>query len=156
MTLEAQETFKYQLVRYFEKLPKKVSHATKFDSTYDSIYLAKARNANLMFVYKNDDTDDIYFAISKIAPSVTQKRVAIIGNVRFDSNDSIVYYEEKIRTWKMAAEELNQKTLLLFETYINNQDLTPYLTKNSAPEFYIEFPDDLNYFNTEKRIWDIK
>jgi hypothetical protein len=156
MTVDAQETFKYQLVRYFEKLPKRVNHDTKFDSVYDSIYRAKASRANLLFIYKNDVNEDIYFAISKIAPSISQKKVAIIGKVRFEENDSIAFYEEKIRTWKMTEQELYQKTLLLFETYINNQDLTPYLTKNSGPEFYIEFPDELNFYNTEKRMWETK
>lgn len=156
MTVEAQETFKYKLVRYFEKLPKKVNHNTKFDNTHDSIYRAKAARADLMFVYKNENTDDVYFAISKIAPSLTQKKVAVLGRVRFNANEDIEFYEEKLRTWKMPEHELSQKTLLLFETYIQDKDLTPYLTKNSAPDFYIEFPDDHTYFDTEKRIWETK
>ena len=71
-------------------------------------------------------------------------------------NDSIVYYEEICRTWKMEEDELKTKTAMLFNMVINEEDLSPYLTKNSSPEFYIEFPDDINFFDVNERIWKSK
>ncbi len=71
-------------------------------------------------------------------------------------NDSIVYYEEICRTWKMEEDELKTKTAMLFEKVLNEEDLSPYLTKNSSPEFYIEFLDDLNYYDVKDRIWKTK
>ena len=56
----------------------------------------------------------------------------------------------------MEEKELKEKTNLLFEKYVNEEDLTPYYTKNSGNDFYIEFPDDNNIYNVEKRQWVTK
>jgi hypothetical protein len=155
-TKEQQQDFKLSIVRYFEKLPtKKDNHETKFDTIHNSYYFKKAQNSDLMHLYV--DSDSIYyFAISKIAPSVKIKKVSTIGKLKKDQNGEITYYEEAIRTWKMEETELKEKTIILFEKYVNNEDLAPYYTKNSGNDFWIEFPDDNNIYDVEKRQWIFK
>jgi hypothetical protein len=156
LTKEKQEEFKLSIVRYYEKLPKKnATHETKFDTLHDSYYIKKAKNSDLMYLYIDADST-YYFAIAKIAPSLKIKKVATIGKLKKDQSGAISYYEEAIRTWKMEEAELKQKTLLLFEKYVNNEDLSPYYTKNSGNEFYIEFPDEINEYDVEKRQWATK
>lgn len=156
LSKEQQEEFKLSIVRYYEKLPKKnANHETKFDTIHDSYYTKKAENSDLMHLYVDSDST-YYFAIAKIAPSLVVKKVATIGKLKKDKSGEITYYEEAIRTWKMEENELKEKTNLLFEKYVNKEDLTPYYTKNSGNDFYIEFPDDINSFDVEQRRWVIK
>jgi hypothetical protein len=147
--------FKYELVRYFEGLPKKATHQTKFDSIFDDYYKSKAEQSNLLYYFK-DDSNGVYFAIAKIAPSVSVKKVTTIGKVSFDTNNEIVYYEEICRTWKMPEEELTEKSRLIFLDVINDKDISKYYTKNSQPELFIEFPDDFTYFESKERTWKVR
>lgn len=147
-----QEEFKLSIVRYFEKLPtEKDNHQTKFDSIHNDYYIKKAKKANLLFLYIDKDST-YYFAIAKIAPSLKIKKVATIGKLKI-KNDSITYYEEVARTWKMEEDELKTKTAKIFNSFVNGEDLESFYTKNSKNEFYIEFPDDINKYNVEKRKW---
>lgn len=156
LSKQQQEDFKLSIVRYYEKLPtKKDNHQTKFDTIHNSYYLNKAQKSNLLHFYIDADST-YYFAVAKIAPSLKVKKVATIGKLKKDKSGEITYYEEAIRTWKMEEKELKEKTNLLFEKYVNNEDLTPYYTKNSGDDFYIEFPDDNNEYSVEKRQWIIK
>ena len=153
LSKEQQMDFKLSIVRYYEKLPtEKDNHLTKFDTTHDKYYLKKAQNSDLLYLYIDDDST-YHFAITKVAPSLKIKKVATIGKLKKDKSGKIVYYEEAIRTWKMEKNELEKKTRILFEKYINNEDLEPYYTKNSGNDFYIEFPDDNNKYDVEKRQW---
>ncbi len=154
LSKKEQGQFKYEIVRYFEKLPsEKVHHEDKFDTLYNSYYQQKAKEANLLFYYKAPDSSE-YFAIAKIAPSLTIKRVATIGKLKKNKEGKITYYEEAARTWKMVEPELHKKTEVLFMDFIQGEDLSPYYTKNSGEDFYIEFPDDRTFYNTQTRKWE--
>jgi hypothetical protein len=146
--------FKINIVRYFEGLPKNVDHNKKWDTIYNDYYNQKAAASDLLHYYKNDD-GFIYFAVAKIAPSMILKKNATIGKLKME-NDSIVYYEEIARTWKMEVPELKEKTKILFDKIVNGKDVSEYYTKNSDPEFWIEFPDDQTFYNTKERKWETK
>lgn len=148
-----QKNFNYSIIRYTGRLAKKATHKTKFESKFDDEYLALAEASDLAFYYPDAKTGELYFAITKIAPSLKLKKTATVGKLKKDASGNIVSYEEGFRTWKMEEPELLQKTELLFLKYIKGEDLTPYYTKNSQPEFYIEFPDENTYFDTKNRIW---
>lgn len=150
---EEQEAFKYKIIRYYDKRPKKVNQEDKLNSEHDSIYKLKAQRSDLLFLYFDEKKDEYYFAVTRIAASLKLKKVATVGKLKKDSNDSIIYYEENFRTWKMEMDELKEKTSFLMTKYIKGEDLTPYYTKNSQPEFWIEFPDDNNVYDIEKREW---
>ena len=49
-----------------------------------------------------------------------------------------------------------KKSKLIFEKYIQGEDLTEYNTKNSKGDFFIEFPDDINYYDSNLRRWETK
>jgi len=150
------ESFKYEIIRYTDKLAKNATHETKFESQFDSIYLLKAKSAELYYYYVDKKSNEIYFAITRIAPSLKVKRVATGGKLTKDANGKITSFEETFRTWKMEIPELKTKTKLLFEKYIDGEDLTEYYTKNANGEFYIEFPDDNNYYDKSARKWQSK
>jgi len=146
--------FKNQIVRYFEGSPKHVNHSQIFDTEHDSYYQAKANSAELMQYYV-DKEGFTYFAIARIAPSLKIKKVATIGRLKM-SKDSLIYYEEICRTWKMDMPELNTKTKVLFDKIVNKKDISNYYTKSSQPDFWIEFPDEKIFYNTKDRAWSLK
>lgn len=149
-----QQQLKYNIVRYFEGLPKKADHVTKWDTINNSYYTNKAKEAELLHYYINEE-GFVFFAIAKIAPSLKIKKVATIGKLKFEK-DSLVHYEEICRTWKMELPELKEKTKILFDRIANESSVEKYYTKNSLPEYWIEFPDDNNFYNVKNRKWDFK
>ena len=151
---EENTEFKKKIVRYFEGLPKKANQVSKWDTIHNDYYNHKANQAELYHYYKSDD-GFIYFAIAKIAPSLKLKKVATIGKLKLEK-DSVVYYEEICRTWKMEIPELKSKTKVLFDKIANERSVTEYYTENSQPEFWIEFPDKMNYYDTKERSWKTK
>lgn len=153
---EQVESFKYEIIRYTDKLAKKATHETKFDAQFDSIYQLKAKSAELYHYYVDEKSNEIYFALARIAPSLKVKRVVTVGRLTKDESGKITSYEEAFRTWKMEIPELKTKSKLLFEKYIDGEDLTPFYTENSKGEFYIEFPDNNNYYDKEARKWQSK
>lgn len=160
--IEAQETIssdsieliKYKIIRYLGKLPGKADHTTKFDTTFDSHYEKLARQHDLIYFIPNkNNKNTINFLITRIAPSLHKKKVAIGGEVRFDDSGQVVFYKEEFRTWKMLIPELKEKYDLLFTMYLQGNDLTPYYTENSNGIEYIEFPNEHVSFDTLQRRW---
>lgn len=150
------ETFKYDIIRYSDKLAKRATHETKFDSQFDSIYMLKAKSAQLYYYYVDKNSNDVYFAIARIAPSLKVKRVVTAGKLTKDKDEKITFYEEAFRTWKMEIPELKTKSKLLFEKYVDGENLSEFYTKNAKGEFFIEFPDDINYYDANLRRWETK
>ena len=156
LSKEQIEAFKYDIVRYSDKFVKNATHETKFDSQFDSIYHLKAKSAELYHYYLDKNSNEVYFAIARIAPSLKVKRVVTAGKLTKDKDGNITFYEESFRTWKMEIPELKIKSKLLFEKYIQGEDLTKYYTKNSKGEFFIEFPDEINYYDSDLRRWETR
>lgn len=150
------ENFKYSISRYINKPPKRATSENRFDSVFEEEYRLMAQKNDLLHYYKDNETGTVYFAIAKIAPSLKLKKVATIGKLKYGGGKEITEYEEAFRTWKMEEEELKIKTAMLFEKYINGDDVTQYYTKNSNGEFYIEFPDELTYYDKASRSWKTK
>lgn len=147
-------SLKEQTVRYFERLPTKATEQNKFDTIFNEYYSQKAKEADVLQYFKNENGEE-FFAVSKIAPSIKLKKVATIIQIKREM-DSVILYKEILRTWKMEVPELQEKTKVLFDLAIQNKSFEKYLTKNSQPEFWIEFPDDHTYFDDKSRSWKTK
>ncbi len=147
------QQLKIDVVRYVEDLPRLATHKNKFDTIFNEEYAKKAPKLELMFAFQNSKTDTLYVTVSKIAPSIKQKRIAIGIKMIYDKNKKISFYQEKFRTWKMEIPELKTTTEMLFKKFIIGDDLSEYYTKNSKGKFIIEFPDDNNTFDTKSRQW---
>ena len=153
LTLKEQSNFKYSIVRYVDDLAKNANQSTKFDTIYNSEYLKRATNMDLLFYHNDSLNKTVYFAVTKIAPSLKLKKVATVGQIKYANNGDIAFYEEGFRTWKMEPIELKEKTTILFTKYLKKEDLSKFYTINSNPEFYIEFPDEVTTFDTISRSW---
>ncbi len=153
LSKQEQFDFKYGVSRYVDRLPKNASEETKFDKEFDEEYQKRSENADLLFYYVDKKTEEIYFAIAKIAPSLTVKKVVTAGKLKKNQEGAITEYEEEFRTWKMEVPELRTVSEMLFKKYIQGEDLSPFYTRNANGKFIIEFPDENVSYDKEKRMW---
>lgn len=151
-----QHNFLYSIVRYVAPLPKKASEKTKFEPRFDEAYHYTVEKLKLE-AYHQTPEGDVYFLVSRIAPSIEVKRVATGGKIIYDNKKNITEYSEIFRTWKMKLPELKVKSLFLFQEMINNKDLTKYYTATTGDSnHYIEFPDEHNTYDVQNRKWVTK
>lgn len=141
-----------KIIRYAGYVPKKADDLTKFDTIYDFFYAEQAAKHRIDLYQKDSNTGDVYLLVSRIAPSLTIKRVAIGIHLRMEG-DSITHYNEVFRTWKMEEAALVEKGGLLYNLMAKGKDLSPYYPQNSGQEEYIEFPDEHTRFDVDKRTW---
>lgn len=154
LTKEEQGDFIWSIIRYAGRSPEGLSVAERFYPQYDSHYRDQQALHALDAYFEKDGL--ISFMISRKAPSLTDKRVATGGLVRFNSDGQIEYYEEVFRTWKMVPDTLKRRSILLFDRMVKGQSLEPYYTRNSGGIDYIEFPDDRTWFDIQERVWKMK
>ncbi len=150
-----QTNFVYSIARYLAKMPERADYENRFESEFDDYY-RKMASGHRLEAYFIAETGDHYFLISRHAPSLKPKRVATGGRLRYGPDDStIVYYEEVFRTWKMEEEEMKEKSNLLFDKMVRQEDLSRYYTDETSQEEYIQFPDKTTRYNTEDRRWEL-
>ena len=154
LTVVKQDEIMDKIIRYMAKPPEGISFEERFYKGYDDHYLDQRRIHRLDAYYIDDQTH--YFMVSRVAPSLTEKRVAIGGKLMLDGNGKLSYYEEVFRTWKMPPDTLSTRSAFLFDKMVSGEDLTPYYSSHSGNADYIEFPDDRTYFDVEKRMWRTK
>src|SRR5688572_2007480 len=136
--------------RYIAKARENITVVQRFSADYDDHYRKKMSEARLEQFYKEDD--EIFFMISQPAPSLTIKRHATGGKLRLDDKGELKDYEEIFRTWKMDPDTLKVRSYFLFEKMVNNEPLEPYYSSKKGDQF-IEFPDDLTFYDKSSRSW---
>ena len=144
----------WAMMRYLGKPPEGLTPPERFYPGYDSHYVAQMKLHVIDAWYKDGDMN--YFLVSRSAPSVTKKRVATGGKVIFDEEGKIKEYEEMFRTWRLAPDTLKKRAIILFDKMVKGEPLRFYETKYSNGLEYIEFPDEVNYFDKEERAWKVK
>lgn len=154
LTAENQDVFMNRIIRYISRAPDGVAPQDRFNKEYDEHYEAQIGLHRLDALYEDDDT--YYFLVSRIAPSMTEKRVAVGGKAEVNKSMRVEYYEEIFRTWKMEPDTLAKRGMFLFDLMVRGKDLKPYYSSRSGNAEYIEFPDDRTYFDTRQRIWRAK
>lgn len=146
-----QYNLQWKIIRYLGRAPDGLTFKERFYKAYDAHYEEQMGLHRLDALYEKDGT--FYFLISRRAPSIQEKRVTTGGRIKLDRDGNLIEYEEVFRTWKMPEADLAKKGIFLFDKMVKGEPLEPYLTKNSWPEEYIEFPDDVTYFDKASRQW---
>jgi hypothetical protein len=146
-----QKQILYTTIRYLGHLPKKGSHENKFDPQFDEYYSKLALDYTLEGYYKKNDKE--YFLVSRIAPSLKVKKVAVGVKMKRDDQGNLLHYEEVFRTWKFEIPEMQQKGLMLFDKMVRGEDLSAYYPQNSGEEEFIEFPDEKVFYDVNERRW---
>ncbi|NOT75381.1 MAG: hypothetical protein HOP08_10655 [Cyclobacteriaceae bacterium] len=148
---EQQTRIIQQSVRYSAKLAPVATHATKFDSQFDSYYDKATAEYDIRALTPSNDSG-YFFLMTRKARSIWPAREAIGGKLKLDVANNLLDYEEEFRTWKMTEDSLNDRSLELFNKMVDGKDLTPYRSKYKGDR-YIEFPDDRWYFNKKDKRW---
>jgi len=144
----------WAMIRYLGRPPEGLTPAERFYTAYDSHYVAQMKLFVVEAWYSKNDVN--YFMVSCKAPSLVDKRVATGGKVIFNDMGGIQEYEEVFRTWKMVPDTLKKRSALLFDRMVNGKSLKAYETKYSNGVEYIEFPDEVVYFEVAERSWNFK
>ncbi len=152
LTEQQQSDFLWQISRYIGELPKTGGYDSRGDSRFDEHYRNQAKEHKLKYFFEDEKTGSVYFLVTRIAPSIHEKYVALGGKLRKDSEDNIIAYEELFRTWKFPMKELEPKADKLFKEMVEGQDLSKYYPEK-AGDSYIEFPNALSRYDTELRRW---
>lgn len=151
LTPAEQEKVMDKIIRYLAKPPEGLTFEERFYPAYNDYYQEQKSRHKLEAYYIENETH--FFLISRPAPSLIEKRVATGGKVSFIDGKEIKEYEEVFRTWKMIPDTLRKRSMILFDEMVKGKSLEPYLTRNSNGVEYIEFPDDVTYFDKSKRSW---
>jgi hypothetical protein len=146
-----QKQILYSTIRYLGHLPNKGTHENKFDAQFDEYYSKLVLDFNLEAYYNKNG--DEYFLVSRIAPSLKVKKVAVGVKMNRDEDGNLLNYEEVFRTWKFEIPEMQEKGLMLFDKMVRGEDLKPYYPQNSGAEEFIEFPDEKVYYDVNERRW---
>jgi hypothetical protein len=148
-----QEQFLKKIARYTAKVPRRVTHEDKYNARYDAYYSEEMKKYDVRRYYISPDSTH-YFLITRPAPSLREKRVAIGGRLKYGHQGSITFYEEVFRTWKMEQEELTRKGETLFSTMVETGNVNAYLPGKREDD-WVEFPDGKSYFDVGTRRWKV-
>lgn len=143
--------FKHSIIRHVGRKPEDASLENKFHAYFDEHYDEQVKIHDLTHFYNS--VNKTYFVITRIAPSIALKRVAIGGYVVFDTDSNVVSIKEDFRTWKLEPDTLLKRSDLLFHKMIHGESLVPYYTENSGNTDYIEFPNNEVWYDTITFSW---
>lgn len=154
LTVAQQDDIMGKIIRYMGKPPDGVAPEERWAKGYDEHYREQQALHRLDAYYVDGRTQ--YFLVSRTAPSLTEKRVAIGGALQLDEQGMVTGYVEVFRTWKMPPDTLSKRGAFLFDLMVRGNDLEPYYSSRSGNTDFIEFPDDRTYFDTATRMWKAK
>lgn len=155
LTVPKQDEVLWKVIRYMARPPEGIGMEERISSSHDAHY-REQQSLHRLDAYYIDDDSTHYFLVSRIAPSLTEKRVAIGGMLHLDKKGNLSDYEEVFRTWKMPPDTLAKRSIFLFDKMVNHENLESYYTSNSGNTDYIEFPDDRTYYDKSSRMWRTK
>jgi hypothetical protein len=142
------EAIKLQLVLRTCKKPESNLSMPEIEAYYQE----EAKTYQWHFAHETDK--GFFFLISRPAPSLYGKRSAIGGFFSTPDNMQIHGFKEIFHTFKMKPDELVKRGGILFEKMVNGQDLRPYYhSRAKDQEGWIEFPDNLNYYDSTSQSW---
>lgn len=144
--------FKTSIIRYIGRKPENADHQMKFNAHFNEHYEEQIQLHELVNYYKNKEEKE-FFLVTRIAPSIKLKKVAIGGWVKRDAEGKTIQIEEVFRTWKHEPDTLIPRAEMLFAKMVNQEDLTPYYTENHGTTKYIEFPNQEVYYDTLTKTW---
>jgi hypothetical protein len=118
----------------------------------EAYYREQAMTYQWHFAHEKDG--GFYFLISRPAPSLYGKRIAIGGFFSSPDQMHIKGFKEVFHTFKMKPEVMLKKGGFLFEKMVNREKLEPYYpNRNQAKEEWIEFPDELIFYDSTSQSW---
>jgi len=153
LSAEEKDSVLKLIIRYVAKPPKGVTGSLRFDQAHDAFYQTRIIETRLEQFYVAQQK--FYFLVSQPAPSLIEKRHATGGWLTVDEG-GLKDYAEIFRTWKMVPDTLRQRSYMLFDKMVKNENLAPYYTQNSKGVEFIEFPDQHVFFNVESRSWELR
>jgi len=143
----------FEIIRYLNGPIRGADYKTMFQTEYDEPYREILAFHELDRLKELPESATSWLLVTRHARSLYERRVAIGIRIDRDNDGELIRYEELFRTWKMAPDELQIKSRLLFDEMVQGADLSRFYTANSGGEEYIEFPTDRVWFDLDGRRW---
>jgi hypothetical protein len=144
------DTLLTNILPYITKLDDGVNYGNRFNPENKNYFKQQQFRYKFSFEQYALTEDSIhYFLIWKVAPSLYQKKIAIGGRFKKDSNGKIYAFEELFNTWKMKTEELKEKSFPVFAYMVKNGNVDKYISDREL----IEFPDDKCVYDKSQSRW---
>lgn len=123
-------TIKKQIMPYLHRLAPGATHDNKFDEVYAGFYQSAGETYRWRYI-KPDERGGWYWMIDRPAASFDQSRTAIAGHLKFREKDFFIEdYDEAFWMFKMPEDELQVKSLYLFNLYTRGEALEPFYRMN--------------------------
>jgi len=139
-----------EIVLKTAKLPESVGAKSEIEAYYQS------QNKAYQWHFAHEKNGNVFFFVSRPAPSLYGKRTGIGGFLKTSNHITISGFKEVFHTFKMKPAVLLSKGATLFEKMVNGEDLSSFYPNANQKEEWIEFPDQLNYYDSTSQSWKIK
>lgn len=148
---KAYDALLVKIAPYVVKKPDEFSYEQRFDKASKGFYLnfIQLTQAELKY-YHEKDTAQFFFFSHRDLTSLKEHYRGLGGYYRTNENDSIIFMNLLFHTPRFTKEEMEQKGKRLFESMINNGDVSRYINNRG----FIETPNKDFYYNTKTNRWD--
>lgn len=136
-----------QIVQKTAKKPESAISPEEEKAYYDS----QSKSYEWHFVHERGGR--YYYFVSRPAPSLYGKRAGLAGVFESPDGMKISGFKEVFHTFKMKPDQLLQKGSVLFEKMVNGESLEAYQPGKKGEEEWIEFPDQLNRYDSLNQKW---
>lgn len=152
-TTSEQDSLMLSIIIYTdEHTPDSINAANRFETKNKSFFAGLTSKYKFKYLTKNADGQYKYF-IYKKARGTEDMFVGMCGKFSVSEENKITELTEAFRMWRMTKEELNKKSLEVYEAFVENKSLEAYI--NSEDKHYIEFPNEHVAYDALTHEWKI-
>lgn len=144
------------LMPFMAKRPDSATSVNRFEACFKSYYQQQKQEKQYQFTHAFKANNGYeYLMVKRLEPSLKHNKFSAVcirfkrlNNGQLDPKS----YEELFWTWKMLPEQLLEKSDVLFEQAIQENDLSVYQPEQSEGE-WIEFPGNGVVYDKVNQTW---
>lgn len=140
------------IITYIYAWPQSAKWNTRFDPRFRQHYVSQLGNFKFENYYHDTNTGIHYYYIIRPARSAQGNIRGVGGKFWRDKRNKIISFREEFNTPVATLDELQQRGKELFKRMIRTGNIDDYL---KHPD-YIEWPNELTYYDTVRYEWRIK
>jgi len=149
--IEERDSLLTDIITYVYIRPQYAEWDNRFDARFRKYYVSHLGNFKFEKYYR-DDKGNHYYYIIRPARSAQGNIRGVGGKFTLDKEGHISSFEEVFNTPVASLAELQKRGSELFVKMIKNGNIDDYL---KHPD-YVEWPNDMTYYDTVRHEWRIK
>ena len=148
---QARDSLLADIITYVYVKPQYAEWNSRFDARFRKYYVAQLGNFTFEKYYRDDRGIHYYFII-RPARSAQGKIRGVCGKFKLNNNGDINSFVEVFNTPVAPLADLQTRGGELFLKMIKDGNIDDYV---KHPD-YVEWPNDMTYYDTERYEWRIK